>query len=319
MTSVSSQVRRAKACFAKPWLSHGDQLQLLRSRGLVITDEITAEQFLSHVNYYRFSGYCLGFETSRHVFAEGVTFEQIAFAYDFDLTLRDLLTEALEVCEIDFRTAIAVAIAENLGPFGHTEAVNFSKKFDHAEWIRRIQDEAKRSSEVFVDHFKNNYNEFPDLPVWTVTEILSFGSLSWMFHWLLREHQRTVAAKYGLQPAVLASWMHHLVYIRNLCAHHSRIWGRVWQVKPMLPAGKKWQVPLLPSNNRLFATLLLLRHLMSHIPAIGGFASEWKTRVESRVANPPETPLALEWMGLSDRWTDHPTWSDQVSPPRQPR
>ncbi|MDZ7618082.1 MAG: hypothetical protein U1E05_13845, partial [Patescibacteria group bacterium] len=55
-----------------------------------------------------------------------------------------------------------------------------------------------------------------------------------------------------------------LVDIRNLCAHHARLWDRVWTIKPERPAGKDWQPPNLPSNSRLFATLLILRHMMKH-------------------------------------------------------
>ena len=54
--------------FSKPWLSCADQVQLLQQRGLTVADPQAAEQFLSHLNYYRFSGYCLAFELQRHAF-----------------------------------------------------------------------------------------------------------------------------------------------------------------------------------------------------------------------------------------------------------
>ena len=94
-----------KVPFAKPWLSYADQVKLLQQRGLTIADTMAAEQFLSHLNYYRFSGYCLAFESQRHRFKGGSTFEDVVAAYQFDLTLRDFLTEALEAeCVNDFET-----------------------------------------------------------------------------------------------------------------------------------------------------------------------------------------------------------------------
>jgi abortive infection bacteriophage resistance protein len=111
----------AKTPSSKPWLSYADQVQLLRQRGLTVPDPHAAEEFLSHLNYYGFSGYCLAFENGRHSFNTGTTYDDVLAAYHFDLTLRDLLTEALEVIE------------------------------------------------------------FPDLPVWIVTEVKSFGTLSHMY------------------------------------------------------------------------------------------------------------------------------------------
>ena len=89
----------AKIPISKPWLSYADQVQLLRQRGLTVPDPQAAEEFLSHLNDYRFSGYCLAFEYGRHSFHTGTTFDDTLAAYHVDLTLRDLLTEALEVVE----------------------------------------------------------------------------------------------------------------------------------------------------------------------------------------------------------------------------
>ena len=63
----------AKPVYNKPWLSCADQVALLRNRGLTIGDAAAAADFLAHINYYRFSGYCLAFENPRHQFIAGVT------------------------------------------------------------------------------------------------------------------------------------------------------------------------------------------------------------------------------------------------------
>jgi abortive infection bacteriophage resistance protein len=88
-----------------------------------------------------------------------------------------------------------------------------------------------------------------------VTEVMSFGGLSKMFMGMSRRDQKVISNRYGLQPIILQSWMHHFVYVRNLCAHHSRVWDRVWAIKPTLPYGKDWAAPNLRSNRHLLATL----------------------------------------------------------------
>lgn len=301
--------RPPKIPFQKPWLSYADQVKLLQQRALVVADVPAAEQILAHLSYYRFSGYCLAFESQRHQFVAGATFEQVFEAYSFDLTLRDFITEALEVVEVDLRAAVAYVFGQQHGPFGHADPSNFFLRFEHQTWLDRLRDEAGRSSELFVTHFRNTYGEFPDLPIWIATEVMSFGGLSRMFSGMIKADQKAVAQRYGLQPRVLRSWMHHLVYVRNLCAHHCRLWDRVWSIKPHLPAGNAWRSPHLSGNRRLFATLLLLRHLMSRIPPIHGFASQWQTRVTDHLASPPATSNPLERMGLTTNWNQHPVWT----------
>ena len=295
--------------YAKPWLSIPDQLQKLKDYGLVVGDEAAARDFLRHLNYYRFSGYGLAFEAQRHAFRPGTTFEAIQNSYYFDRALRDLVTESLEVIELDLRSAVAHDYGQAHGAFGHTAAANFFRTFDHVEWLDKLHEETERSNEVFVAHFKSTYSQFPDLPIWAAMEIISFGALSKMFSFMLKVDQKTIAARYNLQPATLASWIHHLVYTRNLCAHHARIWDRKWAIMPDLPPGNMWQPPALPGNARLFATLLVQSKLLLHCKAEKTFAHEWKQRVEALVdGQMPNVPDALARMGMPADWKRHPQW-----------
>lgn len=300
--------------YAKPWLSIPDQIQKLKAHGLLINDEAAAGLFLEHINYYRFSGYALVFQSSPHCFHPGTTFDQIRSAYEFDRTLRDLVTEALETIELDLRTVVAYSFGQFHGAFGHTAPSNFYHRFDkrsgHAEWLEKLRTEINRSSELFIGHFRNTYKEYPDLPIWVATEIMSFGALSRMVAGMERSDQKPIAARYHLQPSILASWIHHLVYIRNLCAHHARLWDRVWTIAPELPAGKAWAPPLLPGNSRLFATLLLQNAMLRYCTAEQVFASQWRVRVESLLAEKqPDVTNSAAWMGLPGNWRQHPLWN----------
>lgn len=296
--------------YLKPWLSWQDQVDLLQSRGMVITNTQAAIDFLQHTNYYRFSLYCVPFESSRHQFAKGTRFEHVQAACEFDRDLRDLVTEALEVVELDFRTAVAYRFGKQYGPFGHVDPKNFfeSKRFDHAEWIARLRSDAKRSSEEFVRHFQDTYSEFPDLPIWVLAETFSFGGLSRMCSGMLKRDRKVIAQRYGLQPHNWVSWLHHLTYVRNLCAHHARLWDRTWSIKPQLPAARVWQPPHLPGNSRLFATLLMLNYLMAHCPTVTGYATKWRSRVETLIDQPPDVTNAADLIGLATDWKTHPLW-----------
>ena len=209
---------------------------------------------------------------------------------------------------MDIRTRVAYHFGNLHGPFGHTEAARFFPGFRHGVWTNRLRREAQRSRELFVTHFRKTYVEFPDLPVWVVTETMSFGTLSQMYKGMIKADKKEIARYYHLQPYVLESWMHHLVYARNLCAHHSRLWDRIWAIKPVLPHGQKWSPPLLPGNNRLFVTALILWYFLSHIPAVRDFATAWHSRVADHLEQPPAVHDSLNLMGLTDDWSDHPVW-----------
>ena len=294
--------------YDKPWLSYAQQLDRLIARGLVVSDRRAAEAFLAHVNYYRFSGYCLAFENTRHAFEAGCTFENVRAAYDFDLKLRDIVTDALEILEVDVRSMLAYEFGKRHGPFGHIDNTRFFWRFPHGEWLEKIRGEAERSNEPFVDHFQNRYAGFPDLPVWIATETMSFGTVSRMFKGMNRDDQKVVAARYGMQGSDLASVLHHLVYVRNACAHHSRLWDREWAIKPALPKGKGWQPPLLPKGNRLFASLLLQNQLLNGCSGVRLQVKAWRGQLFALLEQPPPVADAYRRMGMTDDWRDHPAW-----------
>lgn len=302
----------AKVPYAKPWLSVADQVSKLEARGLQVDDRPDAESFLRHVNYYRFAGYCLAFEQPRHSFPKGVTFEQVKFAYTFDGQLRDLFTEALELIEIDLCTSVAHSFGRKYGAFGHTLAAHFHNRFDfnttHATWLSKLHEETKRSRELFVNHFRRKYAEYPNLPIWAATEVMSFGGLSRMVAALHKHDRQAIAQEYGVSAKVLSSVTHHFAYVRNLCAHHSRLWDRIWSIKPELPREADWSTPNIVSNERLYTTLLLMRKLLLRSDQIRPDADAWRDRVNTLLSSPPAAQNAAALMGLPNNWTQHPVW-----------
>lgn len=186
-------------------LTFEKQIDLLQSRGLIIKDKDKACKFLSQINYYRFTAYCLQFEEKRDKFKSGTSFEQILQLYEFDRSLRFLIDEALEVIEIAVRTATAYHLSHKYGPFMHEDVKNFYSKFDYNEWIENVHKEAERSREKFVLHYKDAYDGFPSLPLWMVVEIMSFGSLSKLVSGLYRDDQIAISSKFELHHTVLLS------------------------------------------------------------------------------------------------------------------
>ena len=211
--------------FSKPSLPYAEQIDLLKSRGLQVDDEVRAEHYLRHLNYYRLSGYWLPFEQDHaaHRFKQGASFEDVLNLYVFDRELRLLLLDAIERIEISVRATWAHVLSSKYGAHAYLDPAHAHKNKWHQANLSKLTSEIERSDELFITHYKKTYSKPALPPTWSVTEVMSLGMLS---HWItnLKPSDRAdVALNYGINEQVLKSFIRHLTYIRNLCAHHSRV------------------------------------------------------------------------------------------------
>ena len=116
--------------FIKTYSTPHELMQLLKTRGMEITDEGKAQHYLSHIGYYRLSAYMyplLSIPKEQHLFKQGVTFGKVMMLYRFDKKLRLLLFNEIEKIEVAVRCAIVNFGTEMTGsPFWMTDANNFS-------------------------------------------------------------------------------------------------------------------------------------------------------------------------------------------------
>ena len=311
-----------KINYEKPWIPIGKQIEKLKERGLLILDEQDAAQFLEHINYYRFTGYSLAFQTvtdgpsRERRFQAGVTFNDIQNIYYFDRQLRDLFSESLESIELDLRANIAYSFGEKYGAFGHTKETNFFKPshtqengLTHEQWLTKLRQETKRSKELFVRHFETTYCQYPDIPVWVAAEICSFGSLSQMYQGMIKKDQTGIANRYGMQAECFRSWLHHLVYIRNVCAHHARLWDKTVAIKPELPPSKIWEA-LAPCRHLLFTSVMIQRWMLTRCSGDLPVAQKWRTGMVllmDDIVN--RYPMVQRVMGFPENWKTSPLWN----------
>ncbi len=111
--------------------------------------------------------------------------------------------------------------------------------------------------------------------------------------------------EFGISDRVLQSWLATLNQVRNLCAHHARLWNRGLGISPMIPRAHKhpkWHAPVSIQGNRLFAAMTVLRYLLR----LAAPQSQWQIRFENLLDRYPEIPLAL--MGFPTNWKDSPLW-----------
>ena len=223
--------------YTKQIQTFASQISILKQRGLLIADEHDAEEWLHQVSYYRMSGYWYPLLADRqnHIFKPGSTFEQAKILYEFDSQLRRIVLSAIERIEIAVRTQMAYVMSQAHGGYWFSDTSLFTSQSQHAKTLASIQDEFQRSDEQFVRSFKRKYSN-PLPPSWITLEITSFGTMSILYQNLKPGlPKRDVAAAFGVSDTVFASWLHTLVYVRNICAHHARLWNRTLGVRPLMP------------------------------------------------------------------------------------
>jgi abortive infection bacteriophage resistance protein len=292
--------------YTKPPLTFEAQLDLLKDRGLAIADRQTALAILSKISYYRFSAYCLPFKDSMDHFRTGTTWEQVIELYEFDRKLRILIMDAVERVEVAIRTDITYTLAHAYGAFGHHDRDHFRSSFQHRQWLDKLTDEIGKSHETFIQHFREKYDGYPCLPIWMATEVMSFGSLSRLYEGMKSVEQQRVSRLYNIPHQVLRSWLRSLAFIRNVCAHHGRLWNRELPVAPEMPREKHgWKTEDIPNQKRLFCSLIILRHLLDG----QGHAQDWCQAITNLIEPMAGKNQFRRSMGLSEAWQQHRRWA----------
>ena len=237
----------------------------------------------------------------------GASFEYALDLYVFDRKLRLLLLDAVERIEVSLRTQWAYHLAHQYGSHAYLEANHFKDPVKYAKTLDGLSNEVDRSDETFIRHYRETYSDPILPPIWAVCEILTLGQLSRWFENLAKPADRQAIVRiYRLDEKVLTSFFHHLSVVRNLCAHHSRLWNRRFVFTLTIPRHPKGLSPYFNQRQprNLYNTLVLIRYLLAIISP----DSQWENRLislfeEHHAAKPSA-------MGFPDNWRDMDIWHD---------
>ncbi|MCE3046539.1 Abi family protein [Helicobacter kayseriensis] len=297
----------------KDFKDYPELIQILKDRGLIIADENQAIKFLKKVHYYRLSAYFVPFQHPKHshqkdIFKEKITFEDIQNLYCFDCELKQLIFSCLEDLEMILRAQISHIHAQKYSPFGYIENSHSLKRelriknvFLFYEFISQTQKEKQRASEDFVRHIKDKY-KIDDLPLWALVEILSFGALSKFFKLMQLNEQLKLLEFFGVQSirvGVFENWLEVLAYVRNICAHHGRLWNKNLVKKFKLDSNYDFLDQSVPTDKVFFALNVLAEILKD---------SSIKAGFQALLAKYPTIPTKS--MGIPQSWESLSPWSN---------
>ena len=210
----------------KTFKSLDEQITILRSKGIVINDELYAKEILLRENYFFLTGYRFLFMRSvaDRRFIEGTTFEELYAMFSFDRQIRNILFKNILVVENNLKSVLSHVVSKNHG-FKEKNYLNPNNFVHDASRNRQINDlihKMKRQISIngkqhsATSHYLSNYGY---IPLWVVVKVLSFGIVGELYTILQHNDQKEIAEVFKVEVESLEEYLPILANYRNLCAH----------------------------------------------------------------------------------------------------
>lgn len=221
----------------KSYKSYRQQLNILRSRGMVIgkgSQGLRVMRILERENYYNvINGYKELFLASKatatadEVYKTGTTFYEVYALYNFDRDLRNIYLKYLLKLENTFKTVIAHEFSAKYGHDNYLKIENFDNSAERnisssIKLIGDIQQEIARQMSKHHQVVTHYMTEHGYIPLWVLVNVLTFGKIEKFYKNMKPADKTAVAKQFNLQPDELAKFMHMLALARNKCAHDER-------------------------------------------------------------------------------------------------
>ena len=317
--------------YTKQPTSAEEQIELLAARGLTIPNKDRAVRYLTTVGYYRLTGYMYHLQSrdGNHEFKKGTTFDEVIDTYTFDKKLRYLLASYLERIEVGMRTRLTDVYCPKYGFFWYADAGHYNrlsppqhildavgrgememprKYLDtYAQITAEVRENYERATEQFILRYKMKYSGESLPPSNMAMQIVSMGKLSRLYDTLHNTAEKQlVADTFHIPHLYLSSWLLYLTNIRNICAHHGRLWNRRTTADRFkVPSRKEFKFPGTIDedfNTTLYGTLTIMLKLLNAINPEHSLLAKFKELVGSY------PKIELGYMGFPKDWEENPAW-----------
>lgn len=307
----------AKIKYQKIPKTFTEQVELLKKRGLTVPNENKAAKVLESISYNRLSAYwypLLQEPKDDEIFKENSSFETAFHFYQFDSELRSLTFHAIEQIEVALRTQVIYHMSHKYGTgFWYERPEAFSSYPYYVSLLSKICKGVAETKQDFIKKYDRKYEQYLP-PAWKSFEIITFRTLYSIYKNLKEAQDKiSISKKFGVHHSVFISWMDSLVYIRNICAHHTRLWNITLTISPVWPKSLKfdwvhrWEnepknVKTNDKKLKVYATACLIAYLLDRINPYHRFKDNLKTLLMKF----PDVDIAH--MGFPENWEDEPLW-----------
>lgn len=250
--------------YSKPHAAPAAWVTHLQARGLLVPNPAQAAREIELVGYERLRIYFIARRQTHQPhkpFRPNTHYRDILQIYACDREIRSVCFEACGDFEIAFRNSMSEALSAAFGSHPHKAVDAFKSTKDRQAALMMLSATYAKSKDARADHYRAKYGDPVLPPFWTMKEFLTFGAAA-RFYGLLSNPMKTViAASFGVPtPEVFSNWLECLVDLRNICAHHDRLFNRAFQKQPRTL--RRTGVPTAPVN-KLRALLECLDHMLA--------------------------------------------------------
>ncbi len=260
----------------KQFMNLNEQLEILKSRGLIINDEEKAKVILIRENYFFLSGYRHVFLKSPkdRVYVPGTTFDELYALFTFDRNFRNIIFKYLLIIENNIKSILSYQLSKKYG-YKEKDYLRVSNFTQDSKKTRQVNDLIKKMKrQIRVNgrqhtatyHYISNYGY---IPLWILVKVLSFGLIGELYSILKVEDQLSIAEIYHLDVEILSTYLSILANYRNLCAHEDILFER--RVEKNIFDTKYHRMLNIPimddeyiyGKNDLYAVIIMLKQLLS--------------------------------------------------------
>ena len=298
----------SKSNYPKKVISFDKQIKLLQERGLTVENPDSAKEYLRNISYFRLQGFWWEFQIDKenHKFKKGTTFKNIIELYTFDRKFRLIVFDALERIEISLRTKLVYYPSIELDQWWFENENYFHSKKFHQESLKEIDKELSRTKEVFIKSHYDKYGNEHRPPAYKTLEVISFGCLSKLYSNLKNDiaAKDRVAKELNLpNHTFLKSWLQNFNTVRNIIAHHSRIWNRNIDFAPKFLHSTEFDFISKPENEKS------MYHSLSCILFILNKVSQGHS-LKDKIINllDENNFINISEMGFPENWKEQNIW-----------
>ena len=300
--------------YTKPPISISEQILTLKKRGLIIDDISFAEKILSEISYFRFAAYLRPMENDKitHQFKDNSLFENAVRLYEFDAELRKIIFNAIQHIEVSVRAKVIHNFSMKYGPFWFMNEVLFREKSKYIDNFKCVIREVERSKEDYILEHYRKYDNPPYPPAWKTLELCSFGTLSKLYcNFSDNKIKKEIAHQFNVpNHIVLESWLRSLALLRNYCAHHARLWNRLFNAGPQMNVKLRgsWILYQNVNPNKLYALLCCMAYCLDNLSL--GKGKDFKCQLKKELSSHPS--IDINAMGFTKNWEQEPLWDTSL-------
>ena len=295
-----------------------EQIEILKSRGLVINDIDKTKELLLRENYFFINGY-------RHIFMKnhkedsfipGTTFEELYAVFQFDRSFRNVLFKNLLIVENNLKSIIAYKLSKKYGirEKDYLKPSNFSQDIKKVRQVNDVLNKIKRQIKLngrqhsATLHYISNYGY---VPLWILVKLLSFGMINELYSILKPDDKLAIAEYYNLDVETLGIYIALLSNYRNLCAHEDIVYDHRTQKE--IPDTRYHMELDVPTTNDeyiygkddIFAVVIMLKCMLTESD-FTDFVNEVSydlDLLDGRVNIIPQSKI-LDRMGFPSNWEE---------------